>query len=346
MKDFLKKVRKVLDVPVSEFSGGIKKVTTHSEIIETLHHLNNLQDNYNRGLISEEELRLNSTRNVEEFKNAVGSIGIESCFARGPMILNAYSESVFEFLVSKMYNKIAAGEGTYAFEEAFRFLAKSRIENYGWTNLFRLLDQRIAEKMEQKHLADDQQKDKIKTEFYRKVWLSVESHQGQEELAKVMFNLLHDTKYASAQPPIPSDIDITLLKDNLKEYFEVIVKNKPDEVELASRIYNYLEEHAISIDPVERGFMDRQWETQTAVAQAQKSELQVVHTEAMRALAENNVVEFDKVVRNFYQKHKEDGQFPTLKGEIYRDIEKEVQLTIAQNILDNIEVETKVLGDV
>ena len=343
MESFIDKVRK-------NVKKELNKINTTEDIIEVLQQLDALDHSYNQKKISEADFLLQKNTHIQNFQTAINSIGIEKCFEESRMILNQYSESAFGFLVSKMYNKIAAKECTSGLTEAFQLLAEYTVTHKGWPALFSSLDKIIDQKIAAQGVQNSYQEDYIKYEFYKKGWLSVPSHQNQELVADTMFNLLLANKHLIELPKVSAGIDTTLLKNYLAEYHEKI---RPIEAERAKAIISVLDLRGSNsikstqedVSPPEPPKLQEEALVNSSLRSHEiPSDFKDVRSKAIEAIRSNNTAEFNKVVEKFFLNHKTDGQIPKLKAEIYRALESNDELLRAQISFYDIEKAVEILG--
>lgn len=322
-----------------------------ANIFEMIKRIENLDHLYNNKSINQDTFLRDKGKNLIDFQSKVNSIGIDNCLIKLYGIKYGYSESAFGHILSKMYNKIVPGEGVSALTEAFQSLSQKIITTKGWGFFFDSIDQVINSKIAEKGHND--QANYIKYEFYKKGWLSVTSHQNQEELADQMFSFLLAHKSGHELPPIPSKIDLASLKNSLNEY-EQIFSNRPEEVVRVKRIKDIIleKEKAQNVQESREdssknlegssGKLTQKADNSTADV---PSNFKGILEKVKKAVQEDNRQEFYKAVVPFCIEHKNDSQIKVLKDMFYQQTSDPQQVARAELFFNNVDEAVKILGD-
>ena len=209
-----------------------------ANVFQLIKSIDNLDYEYNQNKFTKEDFLKTKTELVEEFKAVVKTIGIDNVISSVHGYTHWYKDSAFDFIVSKMHNKIKEKEGVSGLSEAYKYLVNELVNTKGVAVFYDYLNKAINAK----NSLDSEgvnQKDFITYEFYKDAWLA--RHPGQDEMANIMFKYLLDSKYGRDLSEIPPGVDKILLQTNLKEYSDQVIGSNPGEGKFVAKLISTLQ---------------------------------------------------------------------------------------------------------
>jgi hypothetical protein len=200
-------------------------------IFQVIQSIDKLDSDYNQNKIDGQKFIALQHEKQSNLEDIIKDIGIKNVINQLYRIGNWYSREIaFDFIVSKMSNKIKEHERVDALSKAFQYIVKelNKETKAGYSYY---LNKAIDAKNPKDSKGIDQ-KDFIRYELHKYAWLAL--HPGQE-MADAMFKCFA-YKDGHDLPDIPLGVDKPSLWHNLKEYAGHIEGSLGGEFSLLERL--------------------------------------------------------------------------------------------------------------
>ena len=208
-------------------------------IFTLIKSIDNLDSEYNQKKITSEPFIANQKKMLAELETEVISIGVDNVVSKTYGTLRGYvNESAFDFIVSKMYNKIKEQEEVDSLKQVFQYLINALANTKGTAVAYDYLNKAVNVKVPTDSEGINQ-KDFITSEFHKYAWLA--SHTGEEEMTVTMFKYLSDYKFGRDLSNIPPGVDKSLLLAHLKEYTAQVAGSEPGEAKIGEQLISALQ---------------------------------------------------------------------------------------------------------